>query len=395
MISALPVVVVTRTRNASILKRAPVPTRVGQGRCYQTRRRQPWWRGDTCGVKEQAWYHTFHSIPRLEKSTEAVALSATAVSLSTSVEIHSGTDQDNPTMDWKGASHSTSGFVTHCLINVQETNSTVVERVHTILEQRRQQQQQQQRQEQQQGEDYGDNLVTELSAEELLQLGAVWFLPAGAPRDPSRGVKPCRLSRGNAHDRLAKGDYLRVHHQPRRFRTVHDYDWTAYTNDTKTESERPGVLVACNATKGWITIDKPANVPVHMTVDNAQENVVACLQKTLLYTGTPNSKNGDEPPYVAATQRLDQNTSGLLIISTSKIFANYFSGLLRSKTKQQLNQGDELSDGIHKLYRCLVAILPPPEDASNIDWTVVRAVDYLRDLASTGQIIRHFPGTLH
>jgi 23S rRNA-/tRNA-specific pseudouridylate synthase len=59
---------------------------------------------------------------------------------------------------------------------------------------------------------------------------------------------------------------------------------------------------------GFWVIDKPANVPVHATVDNFIENVVEQIRTEL-------------PPdaYVSIPQRLDQNTSGLFMVSRLKL----------------------------------------------------------------------------
>jgi 23S rRNA-/tRNA-specific pseudouridylate synthase len=102
----------------------------------------------------------------------------------------------------------------------------------------------------------------------------------------------------------------------------------------------PGVIVAADETNGWLVIDKPPNVPVHMTVDNRHENAVECLRLAGI----------SETVY--APQRLDQNTSGLLMMGTSKVFTNYFASLLRTKTQHQLESGsDDSTGGVRKLYR--------------------------------------------
>lgn len=248
--------------------------------------------------------------------------------------------------------------------------------------------------------------ITELTAEQLIRLGAVWFLPAKDTvtffhylDDPSRrGVKPTRLGEellfsgdrevGYCLPLLQDGDYLRVHHDPRRFRQVYRYDWSKHigsptgTDNLKTgppngsdsgENDRTGVIVAANAEKGWMVIDKPSHVSVHPTVDNARENVAACLRLALTATQSGQDQTSSQhandhgPVYVSTPQRLDQNTSGLLVVATSKSFANYYANLLHSKTRQQLldhpqtnpahslpNATDTVSSksqAIHKLYR--------------------------------------------
>ncbi|GAX16692.1 hypothetical protein FisN_21Hh133 [Fistulifera solaris] len=259
--------------------------------------------------------------------------------------------QVNPTLEWKGAAHSTSGFVSHVL--VEEKGSTSFEQVSQVLTERKN----------------ANDTVTDLNALELMRLGAVWFLPFDAPRDPAKGIKPVRLFEDRE---LQPGDYLRVHHNPRRFPAVQKYDWSAFKSDVS--SDKPGIIVARNTTMGWMVIDKPPNVPVHMTVDNSRENVASCLEEVLC-------------SYVTTPQRLDQNTSGLLVVSTSKVFANYYADLLRHKTALQLelNQTQDTEhsrDYIHKKYRCLVCLR---EDDSRSILEAARELQQLR-----GSIVRHY-----
>jgi 23S rRNA-/tRNA-specific pseudouridylate synthase len=265
--------------------------------------------------------------------------------------VRSLSQQSNPTLEWKGAAHSTSGFVSHVL--VEEEGSTSFEQVSRVLSERKQ----------------ANDTVTELNALELMRLGAVWFLPFDAPRDPARGIKPVRLFEDL---NLRPGDYLRVHHNPRRFLAVKKYDWSASKADVT--SDKPGIIVARNASKGWMVIDKPPNVPVHMTVDNSCENVASCLEEVLC-------------SYATTPQRLDQNTSGLLVVSTSKVFANYYADLLRHKTALQLEMNqtkdtEQSPEYIHKKYRCLVCL---QEDD---DKSVLEAARELQQLR--GSIICHY-----
>jgi hypothetical protein len=78
--------------------------------------------------------------------------------------------------------------------------------------------------------------------------------------------------------------------------------------------------------------------------------------------------------YLATPQRLDQNTTGLFVLSTTKEFSAYFAKILRSKTSYQLHSinssnGDSRKDvrgcnSVHKLYKCLVCIIIPSEESS-------------------------------
>lgn len=180
----------------------------------------------------------------------------------------------------------------------------------------------------------------QLSPRNLLQLGAVWFMKEGAEYDSSRSEKPQRLSMKDATMKLEEEDYLRIHHTPRRFPNVYDYNWTGWKADPN------GVVI--DRGNGFWVIDKPANVPVHATVDNFIENVVEQIRTKL-------------PPdaYVSIPQRLDQNTSGLFMVARSKSFASYFANLLSTKTKHLLsvdNQQEEIAN-IQKGYKCLLCLI--------------------------------------
>lgn len=228
----------------------------------------------------------------------------------------------NPTLGWKGVTHSTSPHVRHVLVE----NECGVDTIKAIDESLK-------------------SSETSLSATELLELGSIWYLPAAASKDPSLGQKPVRLSTVSPKipfpEILADGDYLRIHADPRRYLEVHRHDWNVSTS--------PLIVGRGN---GWLVINKPPNVPVHPTVDNQNENVASCLLQA----------NTDEFDYISMPQRLDQNTSGLLVVATSKAFAGYFAQLLRYKTQAVLNSTsapvatseNNHRTALHKRYRCWV-----------------------------------------
>jgi 23S rRNA-/tRNA-specific pseudouridylate synthase len=279
----------------------------------------------------------------------------------------------NPTDEWKGSSHSSSGFVDHILLDAAQAPLSVTDAVQRILTDRKKQ-----------------NLaVTELNATELLHLGSVWFLPANAPRDPALGGKPVRLDQ--TAPALQAGDYLRVHHHPRRFPHAHRYDWSKSIHDTS--GDKPGVIVAEDTDKGWLVIRKPSMVPVHMTVDNCRENVADCLKQARAWQ-SPAADARDV--YITTPQRLDQNTSGLVVVATHKPFAAYFASLLRSKTARQLSgDGDDRNHeslgSVHKLYRCLVCLQSPPVvNATTSTWSAHHAADFLRDFQRESKVLRHY-----
>ena len=193
---------------------------------------------------------------------------------------------------------------------------------------------------------------------------------------------------------------------------IRHYDWEGYYNtntlsNTHQNHKSPmsGVIVAEDIDLGYIVINKPAGVPVHSTVDNELENVSSEISRMLLkrtvhqeshFHDTTMIQTKDQHPhprqrqrqtsmqkanklvYVTTPQRLDQNTSGLFVVSTKKSFASYFAKLLSQKTQEQLSQQNmniehkqmnastdvDLNNSkvytngnIHKKYKCLVCIL--------------------------------------
>lgn len=198
-----------------------------------------------------------------------------------------------------------------------------------------------------------------LSPMELLALGSVWYLPASAAPpnvdrfDASNGIKPRRLTVGDSNITLCGGDYLRVHFDPRRYCEANKWNWGCKSGQV---DGRPGVIVARDDEVGYMIVDKPSNVPVHARVDNLLENVAssvgrviweershslvsdasnvgASTQETQLRLKKRNKRKQkiEQLVYVATPQRLDQNTTGLLVVATKKSFAAYFAKLLRTK----------------------------------------------------------------
>jgi len=256
-----------------------------------------------------------------------------------------------------------------------------------------------------------------LTPSELLALGSVWQLPHNTL---SIDDKPTRLNIGHTDDIAKPGDYFRIHFDPRRFVHANKYDWGkpcvvdddnissphGGSNSSSNHNNKPGVIVSRNDDAGYIIINKPPNVPVHSRVDNSLENVASCIGRMLLLeerekkrkknlkhgmlagsndnNSTTSTVEYDEDDYedgwhhkkrrrgmnrqrkkkiepliyVGTPQRLDQNTSGLLVVATKKSFASYFAGLLQSKTRDQLRRSTRIG-GVHKSYRCLVCILVP------------------------------------
>jgi len=256
-------------------------------------------------------------------------------------------------------------------------------------------------------QDSHNNTRTNLNVAQLLALGSVWYLPLSSSTkssstidrfDPKCGVKPTRLNIGDWNKTIKSGEYLRIHFDPRRFVDTNLYDWGTTDGILNETSGKMGVVVARDDKAGYIIINKPCNIPVHARVDNVLENVASGIGRmlwlerrgSLLADGmnkeileddedeivtvgnhtykrrrrSKQRKQKVEPlVYVATPQRLDQNTSGLLVVGTKKTFAAYFAKLLRTKTSGQLKVGGSTTQypsncGVHKTYKCLVCISP-------------------------------------
>lgn len=111
---------------------------------------------------------------------------------------------------------------------------------------------------------------------------------------------------------IEKGAYLRVHSQPRRFKRAL-LQWPSakiFENDD------------------FLVVNKPSGLPVHSTVDNVQENLVAMLSAEIEHE-------------LFVTHRLDVPTSGLIVFAKTKDFQKKFNLYLMQRKVQ-------------KIYRALV-----------------------------------------
>ena len=196
---------------------------------------------------------------------------------------------------------------------------------------------------------------------------------------------------------------------------VQDRDWgrmrkPQHSGKGTNSDPLQGAIVHHDLEKGYLIIDKPAGLPVHSTVDNILENVAAAAGRSILKSEKDylrkELKEGVKPKepsfkkekkealiYVATPQRLDQSTSGLLVIATKKIFASYFAKLLRKKTDIQLRQSEEnympeQVGAVNKRYRCLVCVIP-----KRINGEVTSMwdeIDELRSYVESQSIVRHY-----
>ena len=124
--------------------------------------------------------------------------------------------------------------------------------------------------------------------------------------------------------RLAPGQYIRVHLNPKRF-PVEAVDWKA---------------TIVHRGKDFLVVNKPAGIPVHANVDNQAENV---LHQLRLVLGTE----------VFVTQRLDTEVSGLIVFAKTPQFQRHFNQLLVDRR-------------VKKRYKALVT--SPPEVGRHVHY---------------------------
>jgi 23S rRNA-/tRNA-specific pseudouridylate synthase len=282
---------------------------------------------------------------------------------------------------FSSSSWEASDFAVHVAISPEEVPVPVLSAIDKALKLRQSQQ-----------KDKDNVNEPTYSAQELLALGATWYLPSEDMNNIYK--KPSRLTTEQADCLLKAGDYLRIHQNPRRFPAVEQYDWTigegsSNSNRSDNSLHLPKVLMEYNESMGYLVLNKPREcIPVHPTVDNCLENIAASLRRANPFT------------YVAAPQRLDQNTSGLITLATSKQFSAYYAKLLRRKTAQEVptkgkenKMRDDVTDntGIRKRYRCLVCLMPPASEKSTSEmWSVDKAVLELQSNVKEGKVLRHF-----
>lgn len=188
-------------------------------------------------------------------------------------------------------------------------------------------------------------------AKELCKLGAVWVLPfenQEHPQNPPKWCRECCLQYP-----VEAESTVRLHSRPARF-----------------PSSKNVAVIHDDKELGFLVLNKPGGCPSHATVDNGVENALATIQRHYTYASLP--------------QRLDIETSGLLLVSTKKRFATYISRLLEKKTadcSEESNSAATTSDmAITKKYRCLVIVA---KDG-------MEGYKKLQHFHSTGQILTHY-----
>ncbi|MCB0419042.1 MAG: RNA pseudouridine synthase, partial [Bdellovibrionales bacterium] len=116
------------------------------------------------------------------------------------------------------------------------------------------------------------------------------------------GAVYCNKRRVRADRPLRKGEYLRVHIEPKRY-PLPKLDWRS-------------LIVA--ATPEFLVVNKPPGVPMHAMLDNEVENLLYQLRQSGY-------------PELWVTQRLDNDTEGLCVLARTKTFQAEFNERLRNR----------------------------------------------------------------
>ncbi|MEN0058118.1 MAG: RluA family pseudouridine synthase [Bdellovibrio sp.] len=135
--------------------------------------------------------------------------------------------------------------------------------------------------------------LSSADVEFLLDLGSVYLNHQRLKEDSSVLVQP--------------GDYLRVHSKPRRF-PFNDDQWISR-------------LLFAN--EHFVVVDKPSGLPVHASVDNRKENVLAYLSEALQCE-------------LFITHRLDVPTQGLIVYAKTLEFQKAFNILLIQREVEKI-----------------------------------------------------------
>ncbi len=205
------------------------------------------------------------------------------------------------------------------------------------------------------------------STRTLLGLGTVWILdPSSVDRPQNKPIwKRILLEHeADSDDPTAfwfdRGMTLRIHSRPSRFPMAKMFERVLKEQEIESHStigaggivfERAIDSSIDGGTKipAFAVLHKPIGLPSHSTVDNAIENLLHLYQKHR------------QLEYASLPQRLDTETSGLVLVATHPRFASYFSKLLEKKTKgSESARLDQQYPSIQKRYRCLVAV---PKDS--------------------------------
>lgn len=118
---------------------------------------------------------------------------------------------------------------------------------------------------------------------------------------------------------IQHNDYLRVHTKPRRFPQFEMKKRIVYQDEH------------------MLVVDKPAMLPVHASVDNLKENLLAYLEAEL-----------QQKLYI--THRLDTATRGLLVVAKTTAYQTAFNFLIKNHGIQKIYQAVVPEPGPGKLF---------------------------------------------
>jgi 23S rRNA-/tRNA-specific pseudouridylate synthase len=127
-----------------------------------------------------------------------------------------------------------------------------------------------------------------------------------------------------------QGDYVRVHAAPRRYPKVYTVDWGQVVIENRLD----------NSQLPFVVVNKPAGIPVHSTVDNVQETLLACVQQQIQRNSLLHA-HLDKDFSLQAPHRLDVDTAGLMILTSGELSLRYFGRLFREGR-------------VHRSYRALL-----------------------------------------
>lgn len=181
---------------------------------------------------------------------------------------------------------------------------------------------------------------------DILRLGAVYY----QPKEEIEGElgNSFEVVKGALHFRRIMGDFLvsegdaiRFYPNPRRHRPIlqrvlenldfsrdFSFDW----NNTVLEE-----------TENYLVLKKPAGIPCHASVSNYIDNILWIMQNEVLNATLPPTRdNGDieilstDPIYARSLdlflpQRLDTDTSGLLLVAKTSLWISQLGKLLQKK----------------------------------------------------------------
>ena len=199
--------------------------------------------------------------------------------------------------------------------------------------------------------------VTSSSATDLLNIGAVWIIPEATRFGKNNPRRVTPFDNITLTHREWDDVILRIHYGAIRYLDVHRYDWGKCCDMSDSNSSNPGVIIYEDLQAGYSIINKPPGVPVHGYVYNGVENVVHMYGECLIKRYPKEFSHAN----ISVPQRLDHDTSGVLVVSTKSSFSSYMGKLLESKTKTSVKETAQsgvttTASSVIKRYKCLLCM---------------------------------------